>query len=161
MQYLYLLLLLLLLLYGIYIAIIIGIGEQVKTDEVVLEIETDKVSIDVRAPKDGYIAKYFVEESNDVEVGAPLYALSDKPIDGIDPSSIKPSESPKKDEATSSNDTTSKPSETKTVEPKKEAKTIVNNATSRIPMIKFKYGKRGILHKIYHKIYYIYYNIYG
>lgn len=127
------------------------IGEKVATDEIVLEIETDKVSVDIRAPKDGYIAQYFVESEQDVEVGGPLYALSPNPVDGVDPSSIKPAATPpKQEEPTSSAPSSPSPSSASSPPPPappKPAAQTQSQSTShsqRIPMIKFKYGLRGI-----------------
>lgn len=50
-------------------------GEAVKADEPVVELETDKVTLEVNAPSDGVIAKIKVGEGENVEVGAVLGEL--------------------------------------------------------------------------------------
>jgi len=47
-------------------------GEAVKADEPIVELETDKVTLEVGAPSDGVIAKITVGEGETVEVGALL-----------------------------------------------------------------------------------------
>ena len=47
-------------------------GEAVKADEPIVELETDKVTLEVNAPADGVIAKVTVGEGETVEVGAVL-----------------------------------------------------------------------------------------
>ena len=50
-------------------------GEAVKADEAIVELETDKVTLEVNAPADGVIAKIIVAEGDTVEVGAVLGEL--------------------------------------------------------------------------------------
>ena len=47
-------------------------GDAVKADEPIVELETDKVTLEVNAPSDGVIAKITVSEGDTVEVGAVL-----------------------------------------------------------------------------------------
>lgn len=47
-------------------------GEAVKADEPIVELETDKVTLEVNAPSDGVISKITVGEGENVEVGAVL-----------------------------------------------------------------------------------------
>lgn len=47
-------------------------GEAVKADEPIVELETDKVTLEVNAPSDGVIASIIVGEGETVEVGAIL-----------------------------------------------------------------------------------------
>ena len=41
---------------------ILGVGDFVNADDVVVILETDKVSVDVRAPESGEILEIFAEE---------------------------------------------------------------------------------------------------
>ena len=43
-------------------------GEAVKADEPIVELETDKVTLEVNAPEDGVIASIVIQEGEDVEV---------------------------------------------------------------------------------------------
>jgi 2-oxoglutarate dehydrogenase E2 component (dihydrolipoamide succinyltransferase) len=47
-------------------------GESVKADEPIVELETDKVTLEVNAPSDGVIVKISAGEGQTVEVGALL-----------------------------------------------------------------------------------------
>ncbi len=51
-------------------------GETVKRDEPIVELETDKVTLEVNAPSDGVISKIIVAEGQNVGVGAILGELS-------------------------------------------------------------------------------------
>jgi 2-oxoglutarate dehydrogenase E2 component (dihydrolipoamide succinyltransferase) len=50
-------------------------GEYVEADEIMARIETDKVTVDIPAPKAGIIKEYFAEIGDVVEVGANFYSL--------------------------------------------------------------------------------------
>jgi 2-oxoglutarate dehydrogenase E2 component (dihydrolipoamide succinyltransferase) len=52
-----------------------GVGDYVAMDDVVVVIETDKVSVDVRAPAAGLITQTFGELDDVVTVGSPLMEL--------------------------------------------------------------------------------------
>ena len=47
-------------------------GEAVSADEAVVELETDKVSVEVAAPENGVLGSHAVDEGGEVEVGALL-----------------------------------------------------------------------------------------
>ncbi len=51
-------------------------GEAVKADEPIVELETDKVTLEVNAASDGVIGKIIVAEGENVEVGAVLGELN-------------------------------------------------------------------------------------
>eukprot|EP00968_Pinguiococcus_pyrenoidosus_P020112 scaffold2286_cov240-Pinguiococcus_pyrenoidosus.AAC.15 len=50
-------------------------GDAVATDDVVVVLETDKVSVDVRSPGNGTITETLAEVEATVEVGAPLFSM--------------------------------------------------------------------------------------
>jgi 2-oxoglutarate dehydrogenase E2 component (dihydrolipoamide succinyltransferase) len=52
-----------------------GPGDAVAADDVVVVIETDKVSVDVRAPKPGIIQEVLAKVDDVVSIGAPLFKL--------------------------------------------------------------------------------------
>lgn len=54
-----------------------SVGDAVNVDEPIVELETDKVTVEVNAPSSGVIAEIVVEEGSDVEVGAVLGAISE------------------------------------------------------------------------------------
>src|SRR4051812_49698633 len=47
-------------------------GEAVRADEPLVELETDKVTLEVNAPASGQLAEVAFDEGTDVEVGAVL-----------------------------------------------------------------------------------------
>ena len=52
-------------------------GELVELDEVLAELETDKVTIEVCSPSGGVVKKLFVSEGEDVEIGTILATLDE------------------------------------------------------------------------------------
>eukprot|EP01112_Ceratiomyxa_fruticulosa_P013784 TRINITY_DN3895_c0_g1_i2.p1 TRINITY_DN3895_c0_g1~~TRINITY_DN3895_c0_g1_i2.p1 ORF type:complete len:458 (+),score=128.45 TRINITY_DN3895_c0_g1_i2:140-1513(+) len=48
-------------------------GDSVRTDELVLSIDTDKIKIEVNAPENGVISEIFGAKDEVVKVGAPLF----------------------------------------------------------------------------------------
>lgn len=50
-------------------------GDAVSKDDVLVELETDKVAVEVRAEADGVMGKIFAEEGETVEIGAKLAEL--------------------------------------------------------------------------------------
>ena len=50
-------------------------GDYVEADEIVAKIETDKVTVDIPAPKAGVIKEYFADVGDTVDVGADFYTL--------------------------------------------------------------------------------------
>ncbi|MGB0681518.1 MAG: 2-oxoglutarate dehydrogenase complex dihydrolipoyllysine-residue succinyltransferase [Magnetovibrionaceae bacterium] len=54
-----------------------GVGEAVAADEPLLELETDKVTLEVNAPTAGVLAEIVAEEGTDVELGALLGKITE------------------------------------------------------------------------------------
>ena len=52
-------------------------GDAVAVDEVIAQIETDKVTIDVRAPVAGVVSEVLVKEGDTVNVGQPVFAVDE------------------------------------------------------------------------------------
>jgi len=77
---------------GTIVDIPVGPGDYVHEDDVVVVLETDKVSVDVRASEGGKIVEILGEVDDVVEVGSALYRLdtdADKPAGGAAPSAPK------------------------------------------------------------------------
>jgi 2-oxoglutarate dehydrogenase E2 component (dihydrolipoamide succinyltransferase) len=60
---------------GTIVDIPVAPGDYVNEDDVVLVLETDKVSVDVRAPEGGVVVEILGEVDDVVEVGSGLYRL--------------------------------------------------------------------------------------
>ncbi len=73
-------------------------GEAVKADEPIVELETDKVTLEVNSPVDGVIAKIYVAEGENVEVGAILGELNEGAV-ANDTETEPKKEEPKKEAA--------------------------------------------------------------
>src|SRR5215212_8914996 len=52
-------------------------GDAVRKDEILVELETDKVSLEVAAPSDGVLSEIAAEEGATVEPGAVLGRIAD------------------------------------------------------------------------------------
>lgn len=72
------------------------IGDFVKTDEIIAEIETDKTSVEVPAPFSGKIVEFFVEDGGKVTARQKLYRLEkgEAKADEAEPSIIKSTKHP-------------------------------------------------------------------
>ena len=58
-------------------------GERVERDEPVVELETDKVTLEVPAPQAGVIGEIQVAEGGNVPVGAVLGTIADADCGGL------------------------------------------------------------------------------
>lgn len=70
-------------------------GQAVAADEVVLELETDKATLEIPAPAGGVLSEILVQEGEDVEVGATLGRIEESAEAAVAPaaSEAKPAES--------------------------------------------------------------------
>lgn len=50
-------------------------GDSVEVDETVAVIETDKVSVEIKAPKAGVITKFYAKVGEDLAVGKPFFDI--------------------------------------------------------------------------------------
>uniref|UniRef100_M4BL31 Lipoyl-binding domain-containing protein n=1 Tax=Hyaloperonospora arabidopsidis (strain Emoy2) TaxID=559515 RepID=M4BL31_HYAAE len=111
---------------GTLVEIVKKAGDAVHADEVVLVLETDKVSVDVTSPVAGTIVEVLAQLEENVDVGKPLFTLDDT----LPPSGGSTSESPQTETSVSSAAT-----------PEATAAAV---SESRSPLIKF-LGKRSLL----------------
>ena len=73
-------------------------GEKVVVDEPIVELETDKVNVEVPAPSNGFLGTIDVKEGETVNVGSILGTINDslKNSDTIEPKEVKSYSPPKK-----------------------------------------------------------------
>lgn len=101
-------------------------GDFVKRDDVVALVETDKVTVDIRAPADGVVKKFFVGEGEVIEVEADFFELDTDATGG----SSGGAQEPKKQEAKATEKPDSgdkgkeKPKDDKPSAPKEERKAL-------------------------------------
>ena len=94
---------------------LVNVGDEVKEDDPILEISTDKVDTEVPSPFSGKVTALLVEEGETVEVGASLLEL-----DGEGSQSESSDEQPEIVDSQASQDDTNKENIEEVVEEKKE-----------------------------------------
>jgi 2-oxoglutarate dehydrogenase E2 component (dihydrolipoamide succinyltransferase) len=72
------------------------IGDPVEADEPLVELETDKVTLEFNAPASGVLAEIAVEEGGEVEVGALLGSINEDASAAAAPARPRAAESPAK-----------------------------------------------------------------
>ncbi|KAK9809216.1 hypothetical protein WJX72_011518 [[Myrmecia] bisecta] len=117
---------------GTIAAVLKQTGDRVEEDEPILQIETDKVTVDVRAPHEGVISRLLVKENDNVTVGQTVAVLSagDAPPKSKEakPAQPKPSKQPAAE---------AKPAAAPPAQPKQEAEPAAVAAPHRTPSLKF------------------------
>jgi pyruvate dehydrogenase E2 component (dihydrolipoamide acetyltransferase) len=63
---------------GTIVNCLIKVGGEVKRGDVIFEIETDKATLEMESPADGFVKHILVEVGQTLPVGAPLLLLGDK-----------------------------------------------------------------------------------
>src|SRR5579864_8306774 len=58
------------------------VGDEVKEDEVLFEVSTDKVDSEVPSPASGFLTEILVPEGETVDVGVKLAVISSEPASG-------------------------------------------------------------------------------
>ena len=108
-----------------FLILILEIGQFVKQDELIANIETDKVTIPINCPESGLLKKVFAKEGETVEVGSDLFEIdteAKEPV--VEKSSVKVVAEKKAEKLLTENTAAEKPMESK----KQEIKT----ATSKL-----------------------------
>jgi len=67
------------------------VGDEIALGDILMEVETDKTTMEVEAQHSGFLAKLFSEEGTDVPVGEVIAIISDTETDGEIPESSSPS----------------------------------------------------------------------
>src|SRR5450631_3987611 len=67
------------------------VGDTVKADEMLFDVETDKVSTEIPAPVSGVIAEILVQEGVTAKVGAPLAVIRESGTAAAAPVAAQPS----------------------------------------------------------------------
>uniref|UniRef100_UPI0025DD94FB biotin/lipoyl-containing protein n=1 Tax=uncultured Caulobacter sp. TaxID=158749 RepID=UPI0025DD94FB len=71
------------------------VGEAVKKDEILIELETDKVSLEVASPADGVLSAIGAEEGATVVPGTVLGVVTEGATASAAPAAAKAAEAPK------------------------------------------------------------------
>ena len=116
------------------------VGDYAAEDEVIAIVETDKVSVDIRAPVSGTVVEILAALDTNVEVGQELVRFDtdgEAPADVAAPNTGAPESSPEPQQeekvAVVSSESTAKPA--------------VESSSShgRTPSIRFRHGKRNVI----------------
>ena len=73
---------------GTITSIAVGVGDQVKEGQTLLEVETDKVVLEVPAKKSGTVGALFISEGQNVRPGVRLLSLQKGALTGDEESKI-------------------------------------------------------------------------
>ena len=112
---------------GTIVEIVKGPGEVVSSDEIIVILETDKISVDVRTPVGGKVTMQLGKIDDVVQVGTPLFHIDDAFAQ----------------ETTSTTDNTPSKEPTKS-EASAPVATTMASLSARSPLIHF-LGKRSLL----------------
>ena len=63
---------------GTIVGYMVNVGDEVKKGNVIFEIETDKATLEMESPADGFVKHILAELDETLPVGAPLMVLGDK-----------------------------------------------------------------------------------
>jgi pyruvate dehydrogenase E2 component (dihydrolipoamide acetyltransferase) len=63
---------------GTIVNCLVKVGDEVNKGDVIFEIETDKATLEMESPADGFVKHILVEVDETLTVGAPLLVLGDK-----------------------------------------------------------------------------------
>ena len=69
---------------------LVKVGDEIKEDDPILEISTDKVDTEVPSPFNGIVSALLVEEGETVEVGSPLLELDGNLTNNLKADEIEP-----------------------------------------------------------------------
>ena len=63
---------------GTIVGCLVKVGDQVKKGQVIFEIETDKATLEMESPADGFVKHILAEVNQSLPVGAPILVLGEK-----------------------------------------------------------------------------------
>ena len=66
---------------GTIVNCLVKIGDEVKKSDVIFEIETDKATLEMESPADGFVKHVLTEVGQTLPVGAPVMVLGGKDED--------------------------------------------------------------------------------
>jgi len=63
---------------GTIVEFLVGVGDAVKKGDCIFEVETDKTTLEVESPQDGFVKQFLVEKGDTLLVGDPVLVLGGK-----------------------------------------------------------------------------------
>jgi len=80
---------------GNVVTITVSVGDTITKDQTLLELETDKASLEVPAPCDGTIQEILIKEGDDVNIGQVVMKIAEGEADAAAPAAKKEEPQPK------------------------------------------------------------------
>ena len=77
---------------GTIVGILVSVGDTLTKDQAVLEIETDKATLEVPSTMNGVVSEILVKEGDQAEVGKPMLMIDSE--DAAAPAAEAPEEEP-------------------------------------------------------------------
>lgn len=109
-------------------------GDNVAMDEIICIVETDKVTVDIRAPQSGVFLEGLVKEGAELKIGAPLYKLGS----GTGNVNVKVETKTTSSTATNTNKTTTTPPPPTTTTTTSPPKTTASTTSNTAPVVSTK-----------------------
>lgn len=95
---------------GVVVAVSVAVGDRIEEGQSLLQIETDKVTMEVPAEQAGEVAALYVEEGETIQVGASILALDPaEPPEGEDAGSKEATPTEDEDDAQASEEAPASP----------------------------------------------------
>jgi len=116
------------------------VGQRVEEEDVVALIETDKVTVDIKATQAGVITQQFGAIDDEVEVGADLYEIDTEAEATVEASAPAADSAPAPEPVAAA--AAAAPEPTPTPAPTSSSTTTSSSPPQRVPSIKF-LGKEG------------------
>jgi len=121
-----------------------AVGQAVKVDDVIALVETDKVTIDIKAQVDGVVVEHFADVEDEVEVGSDLYMID---TEGVATATATADTTIASSDADATADATADTTETADADNVAAAKPTKSGTGTRVPSIQF-LGKVGWKHRL-------------
>jgi len=117
---------------GTVVEIVKDAGDACLVDDVLIVIETDKVSVDVRSSVEGVLTTIHVAEEETVSVGTPLCQIREENIGNISPAKVPVEVAQPSNEGTETEEVYKPPGETPVVTGRGESRVKISRMRMRI-----------------------------
>src|SRR3990167_5394868 len=68
---------------GTIVAVLVAVGDVVKKDQPLLEMETDKASLEIPSPCDGTIKEILIKKGEDARIGQVVMRIDEGKVSGV------------------------------------------------------------------------------
>ena len=117
---------------GTVVEIVKDAGDACLVDDVLIVIETDKVSVDVRSSVEGVVTTVHVAEEETVRVGTPLCQITEEKFGNMSPANVPVEVAQPSNEGTETEEVCKPPGETPVVKCRGESRVKISRMRMRI-----------------------------